>query len=78
MMERGYKLVSDGTDNHMVLVDFSFAAFSTSLLVVLETPKGRNEHRQQGSFLLADHSRRLSMLLFIIRLITGHTSRFGK
>ncbi|MBU1342654.1 MAG: serine hydroxymethyltransferase [Proteobacteria bacterium] len=23
MMERGYKLVSDGTDNHMVLVDFS-------------------------------------------------------
>ena len=28
MMERGYKLVSDGTDNHMVLVDFSTKDFS--------------------------------------------------
>lgn len=28
MMNRGYKLVSDGTDNHMVLVDFSTEAFS--------------------------------------------------
>ena len=28
MMERGYKLVSGGTDNHMVLVDFSEKSFS--------------------------------------------------
>ena len=28
MMDRGFKLVSDGTDNHMVLVDFSLKNFS--------------------------------------------------